>query len=295
MPTSKDAASPSRRGAYPPGSPLGCRRLRTGAGLLTSCPSPTPLGLGLGPTNPTRINLPSETSGFRWGRFSRPFSLLMPAFSLRTAPRALAGLRFDADADAPLPSHVMAAAASVPDLAPLHCRRGGTRPVSYYALFQGWLLLSQPPGCLRAPTSFPTQSGLRDLSWRSGLFPSRRWSLAPTVSLPALTSAGIGGLIGFGKLAPPSPVRALPPAPAAEAVPKDISGRTSYLRVRLAFHPYPQLIRWFCNTNQFGPPRGLTRASPWPWVAHPVSGLPRATPIALFGLAFAPAPGRSTP
>ena len=29
-----------------------------GAGILTSCPSPTPLGLGLGPTNPTRINLP---------------------------------------------------------------------------------------------------------------------------------------------------------------------------------------------------------------------------------------------
>ena len=31
-----------------------------------------------------------------------------------------------------------------------------TRPVSYYALFQGWLLLSQPPGCLRAPTTLPT-------------------------------------------------------------------------------------------------------------------------------------------
>ena len=28
-----------------------------GAGILTSCPSPTPFGLGLGPTNPTRINL----------------------------------------------------------------------------------------------------------------------------------------------------------------------------------------------------------------------------------------------
>ena len=28
----------------------------------------------------------------------------------------------------------------------------------------------------------------------------------------------------------------------AEASPKAISGRTSYLRVRLAFHPYPHLI-----------------------------------------------------
>jgi hypothetical protein len=41
-------------------------------------------------------------------------------------------------------------------LSPVHCRRKGTRPVSYYALFQCWLLLSQHPGCLRAPTSFAT-------------------------------------------------------------------------------------------------------------------------------------------
>ena len=33
-----------------------------GTGILTRCPSPTALALGLGPTNPTRINLPSETS-----------------------------------------------------------------------------------------------------------------------------------------------------------------------------------------------------------------------------------------
>ena len=30
------------------------------------------------------------------------------------------------------------------------------RPVSYYAFFKGWLLLSQPPGCFGIPTSFPT-------------------------------------------------------------------------------------------------------------------------------------------
>ncbi len=38
-------------------------------------------------------------------------------------------------------------------LSPPHFRRRGTRPVSCYALFQGWLLLSQPPGCLGTPTS----------------------------------------------------------------------------------------------------------------------------------------------
>jgi hypothetical protein len=70
------------------------------------------------------------------------------------------------------------------------------------------------------------------------------------------------------------------------AAPQCISGRTSYLRVRLAFHPDPQLIRAVCNPHRFGPPRPVTGASPWPWVAHAVSGLPDAT-NALFRLAFA--------
>ena len=42
-----------------------------GSGILTGCPSPTPSGLGLGPTNPTRTDLPSEPLGFRRIRFSR--------------------------------------------------------------------------------------------------------------------------------------------------------------------------------------------------------------------------------
>ena len=79
-------------------------------------------------------------------------------------------------------------AASATDLAPLHLRHGFPRPVSYYALFEGWLLLSQPPGCLGNPTSFPTESALGGLSRRSGLLPSRRWSFSPTVSLLDLVS-----------------------------------------------------------------------------------------------------------
>ncbi len=38
--------------------------------MLTCCPSLTPCGLGLGPTNPTRINLPSETLDLRGAWFS---------------------------------------------------------------------------------------------------------------------------------------------------------------------------------------------------------------------------------
>ena len=46
--------------------------------------------------------------------------------------------------------------ASVYILAPLYFRRRIARPVSCYAFFKGWLLLSQPPGCLSRNTSFST-------------------------------------------------------------------------------------------------------------------------------------------
>ena len=45
--------------------------IRRGTGILTCCPSPTTLVLGLGPTNPTRIDLASETLGLRRTRISR--------------------------------------------------------------------------------------------------------------------------------------------------------------------------------------------------------------------------------
>jgi hypothetical protein len=45
----------------------------------------------------------------------------------------------------------------------------------------------------------------------------------------------------------------------------------------LAYHLYPQLIPSLCNASGFGPPRVIRLASPWPWVAHPVSGLIPAT------------------
>jgi hypothetical protein len=56
------------------------------------------------------------------------------------------------------------------------------------------------------------------------------------------------------------------------AAPQCISGRTSYLHVRLAFHPYPQVIPQFCNTGGFEPRRRFTAASLCPWIAHVVSG-----------------------
>ena len=62
-----------------------------------------------------------------------------------------------------------------------------------------------------------------------------------------------------------------------KAVPKYISGRTSYHQVCLVFHPLPQVIPAVFNRRGFGPPRGLTLASACPWIDHSASGLPPAT------------------
>ena len=145
--------------------------------------------------------------------------------------------------------------------------------MSYYALFQGWLLLSQPPGCLCTVTTLPTEIVLWDLSWRSGLFPSRPRILAPVVSLPR-HPLSIRRLVRVGKLDAPVSIRLryLPGDCSREAVPKYISGRTSYLWVRLAFHPYPQVIPTVCNRYGFGPPRACSARFTLPMGRSPSFG-----------------------
>ena len=80
----------SNRCALPtsPRPPVGQTR-PCGTGILTSCPSPTPCGLGLGPTNPEWIILPQEPWGLRWRGFSPRLALLIPAFALPCAPALL--------------------------------------------------------------------------------------------------------------------------------------------------------------------------------------------------------------
>ena len=56
----------------------------------------------------------------------------------------------------PYPTTYVVATASVSYFSPGNLRRRVSRPVSYYALFKWWLLLSQHPGCFRDPTSFST-------------------------------------------------------------------------------------------------------------------------------------------
>ncbi len=78
----------------------------------------------------------------------------MPTSALVIAPTLLT-VRLHRNNNARLPL-LSEPVASVHDLDPLNFRRRFARPVSCYALFKGWLPLSQPPGCLSAPTSFAT-------------------------------------------------------------------------------------------------------------------------------------------
>ena len=90
-------------------------------------------------------------------------------------------------------------------------------------------------------------------------------------------------------MTPPRKFSALPPSDCHRASPKAISRRTSYLRVRLEFLPYPHLIATFFNRCAFGPPLPFTATSTWTWIDHPVSGLPILT-VALLRLGSPPAP-----
>ncbi len=163
--------------------------------------------------------------------------------------------------------------------------------MSYYALFQGWLLLSQPPSCQCEATSFTTEHRLGTLAVVLGCFPFDNGAYPPLSDCRPVHRS-IRSLMGFGNPVRPLALSVLYPYNLnADASPQTISGRTSYLRARLAFHPYPQLIQRFFNNDRFGPPHEFNHASAWPWIDRPVSGLLIRT-SALFRLAFAAAPAQ---
>src|SRR3954453_4090380 len=127
------------------------------------------------------------------------------------------------------------------------------------------------------PHPFPLSARLGALAGDLGCFPLD-YEAYPPQSHCRANSTGIRSLADFSKLVGPlgHPVLYLR-YPPHDAAPKCISGRTSYHGVSLSFHPYPQLIPQVFNPGGFGPPRGLTRASTWPWVDHSASGLEHAT------------------
>ena len=73
-----------------------------GIGISTDCPSPTAFALGLGPTNPERINLPQETLDIRRARFSRAFRYSCRHSHFRTLQPSSRST-FSAERNAPLP------------------------------------------------------------------------------------------------------------------------------------------------------------------------------------------------
>ena len=112
---------------------------------------------------------------------------------------------------------------------PDHFRRRVSRVVSCYALFKGWLPLSQHPTCPRDFTALVTERRFGALFGGRGLFPFRQWSLAPTVSLPGCRPwpSEFDGLRYPGR--DPRSISALHPRGAfPDAAPKGISERTSY-------------------------------------------------------------------
>ena len=108
----------------------------------------TKLGNSLDPTNPTPMNVAWETLDIRCPPFSGGFRYLCRhSHFLSLHPRLTAGLH--CYKNAPLPPRLTAGSTiSVTGLSPDHLRRKILIPVSCYAIFKRWLLLSQLPGCV---------------------------------------------------------------------------------------------------------------------------------------------------
>jgi len=118
------------------------------------------------------------------------------------------------------------------------------------------------------------------------MFPFRRISLARCDCLP------LGSFTVFGvwlkHLAYAwCPIQCSTPVKLSqETVPLDLSGRTSYLQVRLAFYPYPQVIPSYCSNNGCGPPLGISAGFTLLMDRSPGFGPTTVYKVGLFTLAF---------
>ena len=96
-------------------------------------------------------------------------------------------------------------------LIPDHLRRYPARPVSFYALFKWWLLLSQHPGCHSRITSYRTELCFGTLAGDLGCFPFDREDY-PSRTHSSDSLIGIRSLVGTcRRVAPCSLSVALPP------------------------------------------------------------------------------------
>ena len=84
-------------------------------------------------------------------------------------------------------------------LTPVHYGRRTARPVSCYALFKWWLLLSQHPGCLSNSTSLVTEYDFGPLADDLGCFPLDH-AAYPTQTDSRDSYIGIRSLVQWGTL-----------------------------------------------------------------------------------------------
>ena len=173
---------------------------RRSTGISTCCPSATPSGLALGPDSPRADQLHPGNLGYPAGGIPTPLSLLIPAFSLPAAPRALTG-PLPRGGDAPLPArHAARPAASAACFSPGNFRRGASRPVSCYALFE-CMAASEPTSWLSSRPHI-----LSHLARTLGPWPAV-WAVSLSTAqliscglTPMEHLAGIRSLIFFGRL-----------------------------------------------------------------------------------------------
>ena len=108
--------------------------------------------------------------------------------------------------------------------------------MSCYAIFKGWLLLSQPPHCRRISTSSScTEHRFRDLNWRSGLFPFRPQELIPLSLTAVLILTGIRSLIGVTRFPPIYTFQCSTPSRNTRRQPESCFGENQLLRGSISF------------------------------------------------------------
>ena len=105
-------------------------------GISTCCPSATRLRLALGPDLPGADQLYPGNLGYSALKILTLISLLIPAFSLHDTPRLLAGTASPRHQCSSTNHTSYDSHASVSCFSPRHFRRGTSRLVSYYALFE---------------------------------------------------------------------------------------------------------------------------------------------------------------
>ena len=150
---------------------------------------------------------------FRREGFSPSLSLLKPAYALAAAPRTVPGTLHRRQQRSPTTPYGVHSFGSL--LIPDHYRRQTPRPVSYYALFKWWLLLSQHPGCHSNLTSLRTKQRLGALAGGLDYSPfDDGYCHSPSISQDL--AVGIRSLVRWGtRVGPTTDPVALPPTVAS--------------------------------------------------------------------------------